>query len=172
MGRPEAIIEFEFRGRGVLTAKELAAALNASQPTVSRMLARFKGGKIHRLGSGRSTRYALSRNIPALGSDWPIYEIDSAGQPHPAGHIYCLHARQWYLKQDNPWESLRWNEFTDGLYPDLPWFLDDLRPQGFLGRSFARTHAKLMGLTEDPRLWHADDIITALLRYGQDLQGI
>lgn len=171
MGRPEAIIEFEFRCRGVLTAKELAAALNASQATVSRMLANFRGGKIHRLGSGRSTRYALSRNIPALGSDWPIYEIDSSGKPHPAGRLYCLNARQWYFKQDNPWESLRWNEFTDGLYPDLPWFLDDLRPQGFLGRSFSRKYGRLMGLAEDPRLWHTDDIITALLRYGQDLQG-
>jgi hypothetical protein len=171
MGRARAIIEFEFRGRGALTAKELAASLNTSQPTVSRMLARFKGGAIHRLGSGRSTRYALSRNIPALGSGWPLYEVDSEGRVHLAGNLYCLEARQWYFEQDKPWESLRWNEFSDGLYPDLPWFLDDLRPQGFLGRSFARKYGKLMGLTEDPRVWHADDIVTALLRYGQNLQG-
>jgi hypothetical protein len=171
MDRQVAIIEFEFMRRGAMTARELAASLNASQPTVSRILTRFKGGRIHRLGSGRSTRYALSRNIPALGSGWPLYEIDPMGQANPAGNLYCLEARQWYLEQENPWETLRWNEFTNGLYPDLPWFLDDLRPQGFLGRAFARKYGKLMGLTEDPRLWHADDIITSLLRYGRDLQG-
>jgi hypothetical protein len=171
MDRQLAIIQFEFKRRGALTAKELAVVLNSSQPTVSRILARFKDGEIHRLGSGRATRYALSRKIPAFGSAWPLYEIDLEGQAHSVGYLHCLEARQWYLKQDNPWESLRWDEFTDGLYPDLPWFLDDLRPQGFLGRAFARKYGKLMGLPEDPRLWHADDIITALLRYGRDLQG-
>ena len=171
MDRQEAIVEFELRRSGALTAKELAVSLNASQPTVSRILARFKGGKIQRLGSARSSRYALFRNIPGLGSGWPLYEIDSEGKAHSAGHLNCLEARQWHLEQDNPWETLRWDEFTDGLYPDLPWFLDDLRPQGFLGRSFARKYGKLMGLPEDPRSWHANDIITSLIRYGHNLQG-
>lgn len=171
MDRQAAIIEFEFRRRGALTARELAVALNVSQPTVSRILSSSIVGEIRRIGNARSTRYALSRKIPTLGSDWPLYEIDSTGQAHSAGHLYCLEARQWHLEQKPPWETLRWDEFTDGLYPDLPWFLDDLRPQGFLGRSFARKFGKPMGLTVDPRLWHADDIITALLRYGGDLQG-
>ncbi len=170
MDRQESIIESEFRRKGALTTKELATALNASQPTVSRALARFKGC-IHRIGNARSTRYAISRNIQALGSDWPLYEIDSDGKAHLIGHLHALEAKQWILNQDSPWSTLRGAEFPDGLYPDFPWFLDDLRPRGFLGRAFARKHGKLLGLSTDPRDWMADDILSSLIRYGQNLQG-
>ncbi|MFZ2655602.1 MAG: type II toxin-antitoxin system HipA family toxin YjjJ [Victivallales bacterium] len=171
MDRQETTIEFEFRRKGVLTARELAAALDASQPTVSRLLARFKGRRIQRIGNARSTRYALSRNIPVLGSDWPIYEIDLEGKAHLIGNLHALEAKQWFLEQESPWTTLLGEEFPDGLYPDFPWFLDDLRPRGFLGRTFARKYGKLLGLSADPCDWMADDVVTALLRYGQNLQG-
>ncbi|HCE44165.1 MAG TPA: type II toxin-antitoxin system HipA family toxinoxin YjjJ [Lentisphaeria bacterium] len=171
MDRQEAIIEFEFRRKGALTAKELAAALDASQPTISRLLARFKGPRIHRIGGARATRYALTRNIPALGPVWPIYEIDLEGKSHLIGNLHALEAKQWLLEQESPWSTLRGGEFPYGLFPDFPWFLDDLRPRGFLGRAFARKHSKLLGLSADPRDWMADDVLSALLRYGQNLQG-
>ena len=171
MDRQKSIIESEFRRKGALTTMELATALNASQPTVSRALARFKGRRIHRIGNARSTRYAISRNIPALGSDWPLYEIDSDGKSHLIGHLHALEAKQWLLEQDSPWNTLRGEEFPDGLYPDFPWFLDDLRPRGFIGRAFARKHGKLLGLSTDPRDWMADDILSSLIRYGKNLQG-
>ena len=171
MDRQEAIVEFEFRRRGALTTKELAAALAVSQPTVSRLLTSFKGPRIHRMGGARSTRYALSRNIPALGSDWPIYEIDFEGKTHLIGNIHALEAKQWFFEQKVPWSTLRGEEFPYGLYPDFPWFLDDLRPRGFLGRAFALKYGKLLGLSADPRAWMADDVLSALLRYGRNLQG-
>jgi serine/threonine protein kinase HipA of HipAB toxin-antitoxin module len=61
--------------------------------------------------------------------------------------------------------------FRDGLYPDWPWFLDDLRPQGFLGRLFARRCAAEMALPADQRSWTADDVLAGLLRHGTDLPG-
>jgi hypothetical protein len=57
------------------------------------------------------------------------------------------------------------------LFPDFPWFLDDLRPQGFLGRAFARQYAKALLCPEDPRLWRADQTLHALLAFGSDLPG-
>ena len=49
-------------------------------------------------------------------------------------------------------------EFADGLFPDWPWFLDDQRPQGFLGRAFARRGGAALGAPEDLRLWRDEDI--------------
>lgn len=166
----EPLIEFEFHRRGALTASELCAGLGVSQPTVSRLLARL-GRRVIRLGRGRSTRYAMLREIAAHGADWPLYAIDPHGKPHHVGVLHSLQNRQWCLEQDEPWDALRGDDFQNGLYPDLPWFLDDLRPQGFLGRAFARTHSQALGFQADPRLWTADDVVTALLRFGQDLQG-
>ncbi len=166
-----SIIDAEFRQRGALTAGELASALGVSQPTVSRLLARFPRSRLLRLGRARASRYAMVRELVSLGSTWPLYEIDAQGQSHLVGQFHALNAKQWCLQQDTPWETLRGNEFRDGLYPDLPWFLDDLRPQGFLGRAFARTHGGALGLPTDPRAWQADNVVLALLRHGHDLQG-
>jgi len=52
----------------------------------------------------------------------------------------------------------------------LPWFLSDMRPQGFLGRSFAQAHAAL-GLAPNPDHWNDDDVLKALCSAGEDLAG-
>ena len=166
-----SMVELEFHRRGALTARNLAVTIGVSQPTISRLLARLGGQRLLRLGRGRATRYAMAREIGPLGSAWPLYAIDAEGRPCSVGLLHATTARQWYFEQDAPWESLRGGEFPEGLYPDLPWFLDDLRPQGFLGRIFVRAYGESLGLPTDPREWAADDIVLSLLRYGQDLQG-
>ncbi|MDR1190866.1 MAG: hypothetical protein LBK60_04255 [Verrucomicrobiales bacterium] len=62
-------------------------------------------------------------------------------------------------------------DFADGLFPGLPWFLDDLHPQGFLGRLFARQHGRELGADSDPRLWTDAQVLATLLRHGHDLSG-
>ncbi|MEI6351317.1 MAG: type II toxin-antitoxin system HipA family toxin YjjJ [Verrucomicrobiota bacterium] len=166
----EPLLEFEFRRRGALSAAEIAAALKISQPTASRLLSRV-GRQIVRLGRGKLTSYAMARNIPPLGNAWPLYEIDAAGKPHRVGLLNALQPKLWALQQENPWETLRGNAFPLGLYPDFPWFLDDLRPQGFLGRAFAKSYGPALGLSPDPRLWNADQVAASLIRHGHDLPG-
>jgi hypothetical protein len=61
--------------------------------------------------------------------------------------------------------------FANGHYPDWPWFLDDLRPGGFLGRLFARSCSESLQVPSDPRDWSADHTLRALLRFGSDLPG-
>lgn len=164
-------VEFELRRRGALSAIDLSVALGVSQPTLSRVLGKIDPHRLVRLGKARAVRYALSREIGTIGESWPLYEIDEAGQAHHVGRLCTFEARQCGFLQDTPWESLRGNLFPSGLYPDLPWFLDDLRPQGFLGRTFARQYGQELGLPQDPRVWRSDDVILALVRYGHDLQG-
>lgn len=164
-------MEVEFRRRGVLTARHLVDALGVNQSTISRMLSHVEKGRILQFGRRRGTRYAMTRDLPGLGSCWPLYEIDQDGRPQIAGQLYALESRQWCLQQAVPWDSLRGDDFRDGLFPGFPWFLDDLRPQGFLGRLFAATHSQLLGLPPDPRDWQPDDVVLSLLRHGTELPG-
>lgn len=161
----------ELRQRGVLTAIQIAQALGVSRPTVARTISSISRQKILRIGSGKATRYALRRQIREMGSEWPIYNISTAGEIQLVGRLFSLEPNHWYLEQDNPWTSLGGLDFADGLYPCLPWFIQDLRPQGFLGRIFARIHASTLGTSNDPRDWNNDDIFSALVRFGYDLPG-
>jgi hypothetical protein len=45
-----------------------------------------------------------------------------------------------------------------------------MRPQGFMGRTFANAHPEL-ALGNDPRHWSDDDVLRALVLYGDDLPG-
>jgi hypothetical protein len=56
-------------------------------------------------------------------------------------------------------------------YDDLPWWLADMRPQGYLGRAYARRHAAELGLPERPDDWSAAHVLRALLAHGDDVVG-
>jgi len=152
------------------SAAVLGARLGVSQPSLSRLLARA-GDRVVRIGRARATRYAASRAIARMGSRWPLYQIDENGHTHRLGVLHALVGQAWMIDFDRAAPALTWGEFNDGLYPDLPWFLADARPQGFLGRAFARGCANDLHVNPDPELWRADDVVLAMLRYGTDLIG-
>jgi hypothetical protein len=58
-----------------------------------------------------------------------------------------------------------------GWFPGLPYPLDDMRPQGFLGRHFARAHALTFQVPEDPTRWGEDHVLAMLSVYGTDAPG-
>ncbi|MBT3295972.1 MAG: type II toxin-antitoxin system HipA family toxin YjjJ [Verrucomicrobia bacterium] len=164
-------LQSELRRRGILTRRELQLALGVSQPTLSRTLSELGSHRIVRIGRARSTRYGLRRDVLGLGSEWPLYQIRSDGSVEIVGQLHALEGGQWYLHQASGWKALRGDEFSDGIYPDLPWFLQDLRPRGFLGRMLARRLAAELGTPQDPRDWSSDDIVHFLLVLGSDLSG-
>ncbi|MGH8192540.1 MAG: type II toxin-antitoxin system HipA family toxin YjjJ [Rhodanobacteraceae bacterium] len=157
------------RRHGVTSARELGQALGVSQPSISRALTALRE-QVVRVGRARRTRYAATRDVRGLGSCWPLYRIDERGQPRAFGQLTALHPAGCLVITRLSPDWLR-GEFADGLFPGLPWFLDDLRPQGFLGRQFAHRHARELALPEDLSHWNEDAVITALLLRGDDGPG-
>lgn len=156
------------RRRGPLSARDLGEALGVSQPTISRLLD-TSGAEVTRFGRARRTRYAARRDVRGLGHEWPLFRVDAQGRPHEFGLLAALHGGGCLLTGATPvW--LR-DEFVDGLFPGVPWFLDDQRPQGFLGRQFAQRWSRELGLPADVLLWDNDAVLTALLRHGEDGPG-
>ncbi|MDD5262346.1 MAG: type II toxin-antitoxin system HipA family toxin YjjJ [Methylacidiphilales bacterium] len=166
----EQILSQELRQRGLAASSELTQACRISQPTVSRTIHSF-GSAVFRTGAGPSTRYGLYRGVRSHGRQWPLYVVDSEGEPHHGGALTSMHERYFHISANEPLHPLLAGEFASGLFRDLPWFLQDLRPQGFLGRAFARTHHLELSAPQDPRLWMADDILSGLLVNGHDNSG-
>lgn len=163
-------LEDLLRRDGPLTAAALGQALELSQPSVSRLLA-SAGGRIVRIGRARASRYALGHDIARAGSRWPLYRIDSEGRGAGLGELRALHGGGFHFEPAQPMPAFVHGSFSDGLFPGLPWFLDDQRPQGFLGRAFVRRVAADIGAPDDLVRWRADDVVLALLRHGEDEPG-
>ena len=147
---------------GLASAAELQAALGVSQPTVSRALAPLiQSGQVLKVGSTRQQRYVVPRTVAGVGQAVPVMRVDAHGQP-------SVFARMVLLESGGVWmdEATGVSRKHDGL----PWFLDDMRPQGFIGRTFAHDHPELQ-LNNDPRYWNDDDVLRALTLFGDDLLG-
>ncbi len=150
------------RQGGVLTSAELQDLLGVSQPTVSRALAPLlQSGQVQKVGAARSQRYVLPRMVPGVGCEVPVMRVDAQGQAAPFARMVPLAGGAF------------WVEEADGVsarHAGLPWFLDDMRPQGFMGRTFAHAHPDLQ-LSHDPRHWTDDEVLRALALFGDDLPG-
>ena len=150
------------RQGGVLSSAELQEQLGVSQPTVSRALAPLvQAGQVQKVGAARSQRYVLPRTVPGVGREVPVMRVNERGQASPFASLVPLQG------------GAIWVDEADGLsqqHGGLPWFLDDMRPQGFMGRTFAHAHPELQ-LGSDPRHWNDDDVLRALALFGDDLPG-
>ena len=150
------------RQGGALSSAELQAQLAVSQPTVSRAMAPLiQSGQVQKVGAARKQRYVLPRTVGDVGRSIPVVRIDAQGQPSPFARLVPLAS------------GAVWVDEEDGLskrFDGLPWFLDDMRPQGFMGRTFAHSHPELQ-LGNDPRYWSDDDVLRALALCGDDLPG-
>ncbi len=157
------------QARGATAARALARELGVNASTVTRLVARL-GSSIERIGAARSTRYALRREVRNLGNDWPIYRLNESGRSENWGSLRALHGGfRFQPRQGAPgWKE---KDYPYGLFPDLPFFLQDLRPQGYLGRAIAREVAPRLGVPPDVRRWAYDDALSYFLTEGYDLPG-
>ena len=147
---------------GVASSAELQKALGTSQPSMSRALAPLvQSGQVQKVGAARSQRYVLPRHVERVGREVPIMRVDAMGQVSPFARMVLLAGGDV------------WVDEADGVsqrHSGLPWFLHDMRPQGFMGRTFAQNHPELQ-LGSDPSRWSDDDMLRALVLYGDDLPG-
>lgn len=145
---------------GPQTARALGAALGMSQPTVSRTLAAL-GDAVVRIGAARSIQYALRDTMRGL-PDMPVYRVDADGRIRRLGVLVPVRPDGFVMRQDDG-ATLH----SDGL----PWWLTDLRPQGYLGRAWATRHGAALGLPTRLGDWSDTDALRALLAHGHDAAG-
>lgn len=145
---------------GPIKSKQLADLIGISQPTVSRALSQLNY-ELVRLGAAASIQYCL--RDPSRGFDEiPVYRVDSGGKISLLGTLIPVRPQGFVMQQ------------SDGItshFDSLPWWLYDMRPQGFLGRAYAVRHAAALGLPEKLSDWTDTHSLRALLAHGQDGAG-
>jgi HipA-like C-terminal domain len=148
---------------GPASAAQLMQALDLSQSELSRALkVPQREGRVLKLGSTRGARYALPRPVAGAGASWPLFQVDAAGAIHELGVLNALQPRHYHCAADRP--HLR------GLTDAVPYFLQDQRPAGFLGRTVP---ASCPELTLPPRVadWSDDHYLNWLTHRGADCVG-
>ncbi|HEB81042.1 MAG TPA: type II toxin-antitoxin system HipA family toxin YjjJ [Chromatiales bacterium] len=153
---------------GPATAGDLGASLGVSQPTVSRRLAQVRD-RVVRIGQGRATRYAAARAAFGAGDSIPVYTVADNGLVSEIGRLRPLGGGYYLESGRQPWWAL--GESGTGWFDALPYFLEDARPQGFLGRHEANRLSRQEGYPNDPRQWSEDRVGTYLVNHGADLPG-
>ena len=109
---------------GPLNARQLVESIGISQPTLSRALADL-GDEVVRIGAARSIQYLLRDTLRGL-PDSPVFRVDAEGRIRQLGTLVPVRPDGFVMFQ-NDGVALH----SDGL----PWWLLDMRPQGFLGRA-------------------------------------
>ncbi|MEA5113664.1 MAG: type II toxin-antitoxin system HipA family toxin YjjJ [Geobacteraceae bacterium] len=148
---------------GPRTSEELRKQLGGISPaTLTRMASRLEG-KVLQLGKARATVYARLRGIRGAGNRFPVYRVDEQGDVRQIGELFSIWGG-FYWMPSVPGEK-------SGRFTSLPWFIQDMRPEGFIGRAFAKRIALEMHLPERLQDWNDDDVLTVLSRYGHDCMG-
>lgn len=143
-----------------MSVRQLTDIMGISQPTVSRSM-KALGDEVVRIGSGPSIHYVL-RDTHRGFSSAPVYRITEEGTVKPLGKLVPVYPDGFVMEQ------------TDNicLHSDgLPWWLFDMRPQGYLGRAYASRFSPELGLPPNPENWSDTDVIRALLAHGHDAVG-
>jgi hypothetical protein len=158
------------RARPHLPAGELLAALGVSRATLMRAV-RAAGPEIVTIGRARRTSYAARRRLRGSADPLPVFQVDERGGSEQVGRLNLAYpdGSVFEFNAASPWPLD--DSMHDGWFDGLPYFLQDLRPDGFLGRQFARAHGQLLQLGEDPRQWSDDDALYAISLLGADQSG-
>ncbi len=149
-----------YLARGPLSARQLAEKINVSQPTMARALAEL-GDDIIRIGAARSIHYALQDSARGF-SDFAIYRVDAEGRIKRLGTLVPVCPEGFVMQQE------------DGVTlhsQGLPWWLFDMRPQGYLGRAYAARYGAELGLPSGLKDWNDSHALRALLVHGHDVVG-
>lgn len=150
---------------------ELCARLGGiSRATLTRAI-KGLGASVISGGGSRRTRYALRRALRGNATPIPLYRIDEHGQGHEIGLLSLIQQEgSCLVNQDGfPWPLDK--DMADGWFDGLPYPIVDMRPQGFLGRNFARIHAIDMNVPDNPDNWSDDDVVHILSLMGHDQPG-
>lgn len=150
------------RSDGPQSPASLMGTLGVSQPTLFRSV-KAQPENIVALGASRNRKLAALRGVRGMNPVIPIFQVSAAGEADLLGNLVTLYPSASALQ-------MKALPLKPQMYPGLPFFLDDVRPQGFLGRAFTQRYPDLR---LPPRIldWNNDDILEAIARRGEDLTG-
>jgi hypothetical protein len=151
--------------RGSASARDMAAYFDVSQPTISRVIS-SAGNRIKKISKGRSTYYVGTRMIHGQEGPFPVYLIDTKGKIKQAGKISPVTPSLFLVES-----SIKLFERLEGICEGLPFFLQLMRPRGYLGRSFARMMSGKFDYPQDLRDWTDDHVLLAATIRGEDMPG-
>jgi len=141
------------RSAGVASSAELQRRMGKSQPTLSRLL-READADIVRLGQGRAARYAIPELIWGLPSQQPLHWNDQRRW----GTLTFLAGNRIHVS------GPKIDVATQG---ELPWFLDNFRLEGFIGRAWA----KKLAFDHNPEKWALAQFLYANCHFAYDPPG-
>lgn len=136
--------------RGPQLRIELQNALGISQPTVSRIIKELRK-QVVQIGSTPNLQYAHKGELA-----WPIFEMDHNGKISELGELATLDPHLFLI--------------SGKVFHDLPYFLFDMRPAGFLGRLIPSLHPEL-ALPKDITLWSSLTTLKYLSHAGLNSPG-
>ncbi len=143
-----------------LSTAQLREKLGISQPSMSRALTKL-GDEIVRFGAARSIHYSLRdthRRLP----DIPIYRVSAEGLIRQLGTLIPVRPDGFVMRQQD----------GETLHSDsLPWWLFDMRPQGYLGRAYVARYSAELELPDRLQDWTDTHALRALLAHGHDIVG-
>ncbi len=161
---PDLMAAFRQLG-GTATGPQLQTRLGISQPSVSRLLAPLLAdGTLVAVGAARARRYLLPREVPGVGGQVVIHAVQADGSVQFFGTLYPLAGDGFWMEEADREHG------HSARHDSLPWFLYDMRPQGFLGRGFVQSHPTLQ-LPANLSHWSDDHILKALVNAGEDQPG-
>lgn len=145
---------------GVLTAQQLQTATGKSQPSISLALTKL-GAEVCKLGAARSTRYALTQTILGLPAQQTLTWTTPEGHQQTFGGLHFLQSGRVYVRSH---QGVDWLSAPG----QLPWFLQPLRPQGFLGRQLTRLRPDFPA---DPDTWRTEQVLYMAANHAGDPPG-
>ena len=148
---------------GPSTARILAERLEVSQPTISNLLSEISE-EVLKIGKTRGAKYALRRKVHQVDQAIPLFSVDSEGKHK---HLASLHP----IMPDGIYVESESDELISSqAYDNLPYFLSDLRPSGYLGRMIPEQHPDAHYPT-DIRAWSSNTTLHYLSNFGWDTIG-
>ena len=153
-----------------LPSAELLRQLDVSRATLMRMI-RSAGLAVITRGQARRAAYAARRSLRGSNEPLRLYRIDEAGAGSEIAQIDLTHPEGCAMSFNAPFEWPLMDDMRDGWFGGIPYPLEDVRPQGFLGRQFAKRYANILHVPESPAAWSEDDVLYALATLGHDQPG-
>jgi biotin operon repressor len=150
--------------RGAMSKTEILQLLGINESELQEWISTLHS-EIIEFGSDKNTGYALRRKIREY-DEFPIWEISKEGSAERIGNLIPIQPSGCVVLWGRG-KLAKQSTFSQGLL----WWLYDMRPQGFLGRAFAKQNAEYLKLPLDFKLWSDDDILVGILHFGLDVVG-